>query len=117
MVQTLATNGNNDLFVNASSGFTMLSWQSAIAAACGTACKAQLGEMVLKTGLGLPNFSLVWNGTPDYQLWQSYLQNTILSVEGVQDVQSIRLSAAQHKLLYQAEITTIYGPTTIRGSV
>ena len=117
MVQTLALNtSNHDLFVNSSGSLTMLSGIDAIAAACVTACLTQLGECVLQTGVGLPNFGLIWVGTPDYALWQSYLQNTILNVEGVTSVQQIQLSAQKNTLSFIADINTIYGPTTVNGA-
>jgi hypothetical protein len=117
MVQTLATNSSNDLFVNASGSLTMLSGVAAVAAACVTACLTQLGECVLQTDVGLPNFGLIWVGTPDYALWQSYLQNTILNVQGVTSVQQIQLLPRDNTLTFRAAINTIYGPTTINGAV
>ena len=118
MVQTLQTSAapNNDLVLNAGGSLTMLSGVEAIAAACVTACLTQLGECVLQTGVGLPNFGLIWVGVPDYALWQSYLQNTILGVEGVTAVQQIQLSAQKNTLSFIAEVSTIYGPTTINGT-
>ena len=64
MVQTLALSPfpAHDLVLNASGSLTMLTGIEAIAAACVTACLTQLGECVLQTGLGLPNFGLIWVG-------------------------------------------------------
>lgn len=117
MVQTLATNANNDLFVNESGNLTMLSSVDAVAAACRSAAMTQLGECVLFTGQGLPNFQSIWVGTPDYSIWQSYLQNTLLSVPGVSTVQDINLTQKDGVLNYVAEINTIYGSTTVQGSL
>lgn len=113
MVQTFGTNANNDIYLGADGNLVVLTGVDAIAAACVTACLAQLGECVLQTGIGLPNFGSVWVGVPDYAIWQSYLQNTLLSVEGVTQVQSISLKAINNVLNFTAEISTIYGPTTI----
>ena len=115
MTQTLALNVSHDLFVNSSGSLTMLSGINAVAAACVTACLTQLSECVLQTGLGLPNFQTVWVGTPDLAIWQSYLQNTILNVEGVTQVDSIRLAVTDNVLNFTATISTIYGPATISG--
>lgn len=116
MVQTLYTDPvNNDLVINSSGSLTMLSGLPAIVAACETATQTQLGECVLETGVGLPNFTTIWVGTPDYALWQSYLQSTLLAVPGVTQVQSISLKAVNNKLSYVAEINTVYGPQTITG--
>ena len=117
MVQTLETNSSNDLFLNASGSLTMLSGVNAVAAACKTACLTQLGECVLETGIGLPNFGLIWVGVPDYALWQSYLQNTLLAVEGVTQVTSIKLAAISNRLSFIANVQTIYGPTIVQGAI
>jgi hypothetical protein len=119
MVQTLALNASHDLALNSAGSLTMLTGSAAVAAACQTACLTQLGECVLQTGYGLPNFSLIWVGTPDYALWQSYLENILLNVEGVTGVQSITLAAANHVLNYTAQITTIYdqAPVLVQGSI
>jgi hypothetical protein len=119
MVQTLALNSAHDLALNSADSLTMLTGSAAVAAACQTACLTQLGECVLQTGYGLPNFSLIWNGVPDYALWQSYLESILLNVAGVTGVQGITLKAADHVLTYAARITTIYDqqPVLVQGNI
>ena len=119
MVQTLALNtSNHDLLVNSrgSLTITLSGMKTRLPPPACSACLTQLGECVLQTGVGLPNFGLIWVGTPDYALWQSYLQNTILNVEGVTSVQQIQLSAQKNTLSFIADINTIYGPTTVNGA-
>ncbi|MHC5543544.1 hypothetical protein ACYOEI_35420 [Singulisphaera rosea] len=115
MVKTLGTNANHDLDLGPDGNIAMLSGIRAVAAACVTACLTQLGECVLETGVGLPNFQTIWVGTPDYAIWESYLQNTLLDVQGVTSVKSITLSATDNALTFVAEINTIYGSTIVNG--
>ncbi|OWK36889.1 hypothetical protein [Fimbriiglobus ruber] len=115
MVQTFGTNLSGDIYLGADGNLAVLSGIQAIAGACVTACRTQLGECVLQTGVGLPNFQTVWVGVPDYALWQSYLQNTLLAVEGVTAVQSVNLTALDNVLRFTAEIQTIYGSTVVNG--
>lgn len=119
MVQTLQTSAapSNDLVLNSSGSLTMLSGVEAVAQAATNACLTQLGECILQTGLGLPNFGLIWVGVPDYSIWQTYLQQTLLDVNGVTKVDSINLTANNKILTYNAQIQTIYGATTITGSI
>lgn len=117
MVQTLQLNGNNDLQINAAGSLVMLSGVDAVAAACNTAAQTQLGECVLNTAQGLPNFQSLWVGTPDYAIWQSYLEGTLLNVPGVASVQSVVLTQKNGILSYTAEINSIYGPVTVAGSI
>jgi hypothetical protein len=113
MVQTFGTNSSGDIYLGADGNLVILSGIQAIAAACVTACLTQLGECVLQTEVGLPNFQTVWVGSPDYAIWETYLQNTLLNVDGVTSVQSIAISPANNTLTFVAQINTIYGSTTI----
>lgn len=115
MVQTLGINANNDLYLGPDGNIVLLSGLDAVVTACKNACLTQLGECVLQQGIGLPNFQTVWVGVPDIAIWQSYLQNVILAVEGVTQVTSITISAQNNVLSYVAEIQTIYGNTVING--
>lgn len=115
MTKTLGLNNNHDLYLGPDGNLVVLSGIEAIAAACVTACLTQLSECVLEMGRGLPNFQTVWVGVPDLAIWQSYLQNTILGVEGVTQVDSIRLTVDGNVLRFFAAIPTVFGPTTISG--
>lgn len=117
MVQTLALNNSNDLALNSSGSLVILSGVNAIVAACKTACQTQLSECVLQQGQGLPNFPLVWTGSPDFGQWQAYLEQVLLNVEGVTSVQSLSISALNGTLSYIAEIETIYSPITLAGTL
>lgn len=115
MTQTIGTNSANDVYLGPDGNIVLLSGIEAVAAACATASKLQLGEAVLQSGLGLPNFQTIWVGSPDYAIWESYLQTTLLGVLGVKQVNSITLSAKNNVLSYTAEIETIFGVTVING--
>jgi hypothetical protein len=115
MTQTFGLNAQHDLYLGPDGNLVVLSGVEAVAAACQTACLTQLSECVLETGIGLPNFQTVWVGTPDLAIWQSYLQDTMLNVDGVTQVDSIQLVINDNVLNFTATISTIYGPTTISG--
>lgn len=117
MVMTFNTDAANDLFLDASGNLSVVSGLAAVAAACATATKAQLGEMVFATGTGIPNFQALWVGSPEYNLWKSALLATLQSVPGVTAVTSVTLAVHGHTVSYVAQITTPYSttPTTITG--
>lgn len=106
MTQVLAVNSANDLYLDSSGNIAMFSGIEAVVQACKTACQTQLAECVLQQGQGLPNFQLIWVGIPDYALWQSYLENTLLGVDGVTAVRAIQLSVSGNTLNYRAIIET-----------
>ena len=119
MVQTFSTSAPpfNDLVLNSSGSLTMLSGIEAVAQACTNACLTQLGECVLQTGNGLPNFGLIWVGVPDVAIWQTYLQQTMIDVPGVTQVDSVNLTIENKVLTYVAVIQTVYGATTVTGAI
>lgn len=116
MTQTFGTNDRNDLYLGPDGNITVLRGLPAVEAACATATEAQLGEMALAVNSGIPNFQEIWSGTPDYGIWQSFIQNTLENVDGVVRVTSLTLSIQNNTASYQAQITTEFGSTTINGS-
>lgn len=115
MTTTLGTDANNDIYLDSSNNVAILNGLPAIVKACETATKAQLGEMVLATGLGIPNFQTVWNGNPNFSLFESFLRDTILSVDGVDEVVSLQLRTLNNTLSYTATIRTAFGAGDING--
>lgn len=115
MTQTFGTNSNNDLYIGSDGNLVLLSGIEAVVAACKTACLAQLGECVLQQGIGLPNFQSIWVGTPDFALWQTYLQNTLLNVDGVIQVNSIKITVQKNTLNFVANIESIFGTAQVTG--
>jgi hypothetical protein len=119
MTQTFGLNANNDIYLDATGNLVILSGQDAVETACGTATKAQLGEMVLQTGLGIPNFQTIWVGAPNLTMFESYLRQTILSVDGVVSITSLSVGTIvvqnpttgldETNLTYTATIENIYG--------
>lgn len=114
MVQTLGTaQGTNDLYLDSSGNIALLSGLPAVVCACKTASQTQLGECVLETSVGLPNFQALWTGAPNVPLWESYLRNTLNNVSGVQQVKNIAIQQNKSVLSYQATIQTQYGNAEI----
>ena len=115
VTQTLGTDKNNDLYLDINGNFAVLQNLDAVIAACETASKAQLGEMVLAIDNGIPNFQTVWVGSPNYALFQSYLRNTLLAVSGVTEVKSIELAVQDNILRYTATIDSEFGLAVLNG--
>ncbi len=115
MTVTFGINANNDLHIGNDGNLVVLSGLAAVVDACKTASQAQLGEMVLQTGKGIPNFQAVWVGSPNYALWNSYLLETLNAVDGVLEVKSLQLSTINGVLGYTATISSVYGQAEIRA--
>lgn len=115
MTQTLGTDSNNDLYLGSDGNIVLESGVQAVMDACETATKAQLGEMLLATTQGIPNFQTIWVGSPNFPMFQTYLRNTLLSVSGVIDVKSIDITVQNNVLNYTATIETQFGTVQING--
>lgn len=113
MTQTFGQNSAGDIYIGLDGNLVVLAGLAAVEAACRTATLAQLGEMVLATTSGTPNFGALWTGTPEYTLWKSSILNTIQNVEGIQQVTSLNLTISGKQVGYVANITTQYGTGTV----
>ena len=113
MTQVFGVNSANGLYLDSSNNIAILRDLPAITQACETATKAQLGEMVLATSQGIPNFETIWIGTPNYSLYSSYLRNTLQAINGVQEVSSLTLKTLENMLSYTATIKTSFGSGNI----
>ena len=117
MTTVIAIDANNDLYLDSSNNIAVATGQEAIRQACLTACQTQLGECVLEIGRGLPNFQLIWVGSPNYSAWQSYLVSTLLSVDGVISVKEVTINHQGNVLIYTATIETQFGTLVLSGAV
>lgn len=115
MTQTLAVNKNNDLYIGRDGNLVIFFGLDAVLQACEHAVKAQLGEMVLATDQGIPNFQLIWNGTPNLIQWEAALRRAISQVSDVIEVVSLVATQDGNVLNYTATIRTIYGEGSISG--
>jgi hypothetical protein len=115
MTQTFAVNDNNDLFIDANGNLSITSGLEAVLQNCEHAAKAQLGEMVLDTTRGIPNFDTIWVGVPNIPQFEAALGAALRNVTDVIDVISLVTRLEQDVLIYEATIKTIYGVGVING--
>lgn len=115
MVQTLAINENNDIYIDVAGNLARAYDITAVLQLCEHVAKTRLGELVLNTDQGIPYFETVWNGTPNFQQFEAALTTAFLGVEGVTSVVSLVVSQSNNILNYIAVIETIFGSGTING--
>lgn len=117
VVKTFNTNSDRDIFIGSDGRLSIATDLQAVLKGCESATYAQLGEMVLATKLGIPNLEAIWIGVPNYPLFELYLRNTILAVQGVTGVKSIEISVRGNVLSYTANIVTVFGAGVFSGSI
>lgn len=113
MVQTFGTDSNNDIYIGRDGNLVVDTGLAAVMQACRNVSLAQLGEEVLTTKNGIPNFQTVWTEPTNYALFQNYLRQNLLAVPGVLEVTDIQITPDGHTLKYTATIRTIYGTTEL----
>lgn len=117
MTQTFAINENNDLFLGPDGNLAIVNGVVGVEQACQTASQAQLGEMVLATTSGIPNFQSVWNGSPNLAIFEAFLRNTLLAVPGVLVVVTLSTNVSDHVLKYTAQISSQFGLLEVNGAI
>jgi len=117
MVQTFAVNNDHDIFLGSDGNLSIATGIQGVLQACETATYAQLGEMILATTSGMPNFQTIWVGQPNYPLWNLYLRNTLQAVQGVVSVQNVQITKNNNTLRYTATIETLFGTSQFSGSL
>src|SRR5579872_2417176 len=110
MTQMIATNDQNDLYLDQSGNIAIVFGIDAVQQACENAVKAILNEMIYASDSGVPYFETVWRLAGDANLaqYEAVLRETILSVSGVNGIQSMNISISNNHLSYSATINTIY---------
>lgn len=112
---SLAVNAQNDLHLGADGNLARTSDLDAVMQAAQHAAQTMLGEMIYAVDRGVPNFEVVWNGSPNLPQFDAFLRRAILSVDGVQQIQELTVSRAANTLTYRAVIQTVYGTAVLNG--
>jgi len=115
-MQTLAKNENRDLYLDSSGNIAISTDLQACLEACENAVSTLLGEQIYQIDEGMPNFELIWNGTPNYKQFEIAIRNTLESVENVLEVTNFSFDVAESNTFrYNAEIKTIFGLGVVNG--
>lgn len=109
MTLTIAVNDNNDIFINNDGNIPLSTGIQAVLETCMQAARTLLGEMVLDTPGGLPDFQAIWVGVPNVALFEAYLRANILAVSGVVDIVNLTISIQKNVLSYTIVILTEFG--------
>jgi hypothetical protein len=117
MPTTFAVDQNNDLFIGGNGNLAIATGLQAVLLTCEQAAKAQRGEMVLDVNRGMPNFQIIWNGSPNLIQFEAALRKTLKAVAGVVEVVSLDVAITDNVLSYNARISTIYGTGVINGGI
>lgn len=105
----------NDLYLDSYGNIAIAVDQEAVLQDCAHAAKTILGEMVLQTNIGIPNFQTAWAGVPNILQYEAAVRVAILNVPGVLEIVSFRATFSANILNYVTVIRTVYGEGQISG--
>lgn len=114
MTQTLASNANNDLIVDARGNLTIYRDLSAVAADCRSAMQARKGEMAFALNRGMPMFETAFDKYQPAQ-FEAAARKVISRNPDVRAVREVTVTRENGALKYTAVIQTIYGEARINA--
>ena len=112
---TLATNENNDLYVDASGNLGVSNDIYALSNVIKNKALTTLGEPQYNQQNGIPYFETIFTDTPSIDLYQAKLINDIENTENVERVVSFNYTDNNGILNYTVTIQTAYGDITLNG--
>lgn len=116
MIQTIATNEKNDIFLDANGNISLIYEIDAVLQACEHAVKAQFDEMIFSSTSGVPSFQTIWRGgEPNIAQYDAALRRAILSVPDVLEIRSLDIIVEENTFKYEATINTVYGISLFSG--
>jgi hypothetical protein len=113
MRKTIATDSNNDMFIDTSGSVAMYTDVNAVLQSCEHAVKTMRGELVLQGDIGMPNFQLIWNGAPNIPQALSAARTALMAVPDVIGISELSAFVQNNVLYYNATIETIYGEVSL----
>lgn len=114
-MQTIATNENNDIFLDSKGNLALKTEIEAIGNVSVNAVKTLRGEMSLDTTIGVPYFDTIFSTPPEIELFQAYVTDTLNRLDGVNRLTAYTYEQNNGFYSYKAKLDTIYGEVIING--
>lgn len=114
-ISTIAINKDNDIYLDGSNNIAIKNNINAIADIVLNKARTNLGELQFNTNLGVPYFSLLFTNNPNIPLWQKFIEDSALSIDGVDEITDFQYEVNQNTLTYSMTIKTQFGSKIING--
>lgn len=109
---SIATNANNDIYVDSGGNLALVVGIDAVKQDCEHALKAQFGEMFLTPIAGMPTLQDIWLNQ-NLIKWEAVARQTLQNTNGVVRVISFNMSLQSDTFVYTTQILTIYSSTLL----
>lgn len=117
MMQTLAVNSTNDIFLDDNGNIAIDRDLLAVRDVCASVSKVRKGEFVLNTTLGMPFLQSVFIGSPNLFQYQATLLIALKNVQEVNRVSGIEMQISGTILYYTAQIITNFGSILLEEQI
>lgn len=113
-MKTIATNEQNDIFVNNSGNLAISEGLQARANIATNKTRTVYGEVPLAAQAGIPFFDVIFNKFQP-QLFEQFLRQTLLETPGAIEVRQYNYTISGGVLTYSAVLVTEEGEANING--
>jgi hypothetical protein len=114
-ISTIAINSNNDIYLDGNNNIAMKKDINAIADIVLNKVRTNLGELQFNIDLGIPYFTTIFTSTPNFDLWQKFVEDSALSLDNVIEIVSFSKEINNYVLSYSMTIKTDFGSVTVNG--
>lgn len=112
---TIATNDNNDIYLDAIGNLVISEGKDAVAQVCRNAILTIKGELKYDTTKGIPYFDILSQGHADLDTLRFYILKTVQNIEEVQAIKSLNFEANNNEIRYTLTIETKNGEAVVNG--
>lgn len=114
-ISTIAINSNNDIYLDGNNNIAMKKDINAIADIVLNKVRTNLGELQFNIDLGIPYFTTIFTSTPNFDLWQKFVEDSALSLDNVTEIVDFNKTIQNNTLTYSMTINTNLGVITVNG--
>lgn len=114
-MKTIATNENNDLYIDSSGNLAVSYDIYALSNVIKNKALTTLGEPQYNIQDGIPYFETIFTDTPSIDLYQAKLIKDIENTENTERVVSFEYTDSNGILNYKATIQSTYGEIELNG--
>lgn len=108
-----------DIYLDDKNNLAIKTGEEALLDVLNNVIRTRKYELQYDMNKGVPYFETIFSDSGLLGLWRSYLIQTIENVNGVTSVESLTysLDEGSKKISYTCQIRTIYGETSLNGTI
>ncbi len=114
-MKTIATDKNNDLFIDAGGSIAIVSDIDALANISKNAVLTNRGELTYNVQFGIPYMNTIFADVANTDIFQASIIQTLESLDGVERISSFAFEINNGIYSYQVEETTEFGTVVLNG--